>query len=68
MSLGIAVPVSADTANGGTGPDTVNGHDEHGDTLNGDPGCDDVKGNGSPDDKVDLNDDPDLGACEEVDF
>lgn len=50
ISLLVAVPVYAHTANGGTGDDTMIGHDDHGDTLNGGPGCDDIHGNGSPDD------------------
>jgi hypothetical protein len=50
LSLLLAVPVYAHTQNGGTGNDTLIGHDDHGDILNGGPGCDDVKGNGAPDD------------------
>ena len=111
ICLALAVPVYAHTQNGGTGNDTLNGHDDHGDTLNGGPGCDDVKGNGATDDlsgggtgcdsvrggdgwddkvitwddstggddayggagnrdncKVDLNDSPDVGTCEEINF
>jgi hypothetical protein len=50
LFLLLAVPVYAHTQNGGTGDDTLIGHDDHSDTLNGGPGCDDVKGNGAPDD------------------
>ena len=49
LMLVLAVPVYAHTENGGTGNDTLIGHNDHGDTLNGGPGCDDVKGNGEPD-------------------
>jgi hypothetical protein len=111
LCLVVSVPAFGHTANGGTGDDTMIGHDDHGDTLNGGPGCDNVKGNGGSDHleggnggcddvrggdgwddqsitwddsvggddayggagdrdvcKVDMNDHPDTGTCEEIDF
>lgn len=46
FSGGLAI---AHTENGGTGNDTILGHDAHSDNLNGGPGCDTVKGLGKPD-------------------